>query len=72
MSEGELKKRIRKCIPDYFKETEEDNAITWAIDEAKKDLEKGSHRSWISPDEPKPPITYICIEYEKWKKWFGT
>ena len=40
MFEGELKKRIRNCIPDYFKQTDEDNAITWALDEAKKDFPK--------------------------------
>lgn len=82
MSEGKFTKRIQTRVeklgedqswsPSYYHGL--DDAKEEALEvvaEAKHELEADSYFSWVSPEEPKPAIKYIAIEYKKWQKWFG-
>jgi len=85
MTEGEFEKRIDKIFPKIENLEGDGRALRdldpeakfvmgkWfkLIDEAKKELEQDSYKSWVSPAEPKPAIKYICIKHEKFVKWFG-
>jgi len=68
---GEFEKRLVKIFDKYETDDDQSCAISFLIEEAKKELKEGSHVSWVSPNEPKPAIKYICIEYDKFLRWFG-
>ena len=59
---GLFEKRLKKGLPDYFRETDNDNFITRMIDEARKEFEAVVGRS----AEEHGYKTAILI-----KKWFG-
>jgi len=85
--EGELEKRIvlLKKRTNLFKEDVQnwipiemsedwkyiEEYILGILKEAKKELQISSYISWVSPYESKPAIKYICIEHDKFIKWFG-
>jgi len=72
--EGELQKRIRECMPGYFFETDGDNAISQAIDSAKKEFLMIFNDNKI-PEEIDDLSDYMsdnALDIKDWfKKWFS-
>ena len=80
MSEGELKKRLQAFFDACSMTTiETDFGILFCrvvpndpfmfdfIDEAKKDMLENYHNLGEHHTQP----DFVCIDYKKWKKWFG-
>ena len=70
-SEGELKKQ-KGALFTILEDLETQNIImdkhssfSPIIDEAKKDLLEGHIIDTVTPYD------FVCIDYKKWKKWFG-
>ena len=66
MSKGELKKRIKEALPDWWEQTGGDNYIVWALDEAETEFPKLSKKA-NTADRILHSIE--CLEWVE--KWFG-
>jgi len=63
VSEGELKKRFKEALPDWWRQTEGANAVTWALDEAKKEFPDAFNNYNLAK-------SHVAIKV--WfTKWFG-
>lgn len=77
MINGELKKRAKYCLPDWFEQTNNDNYLTQSIDEAKKEFPV---RLKVPEFMKFAPETFGCpwsmkevVEIKDWlERWFGS
>jgi hypothetical protein len=72
LTRGKLYDVAKGCLPDWFRQTDDANALTQTFDEAKKEFEQLG-RLLKEPDMPNMTREFqVLLCWNEWKiKWFG-
>ena len=62
---------MKKSLPDYFRETEDDNFITWMFDEAKKEFPKQVYQDKYGMKHMRTSFETMEEMTNWFEKWFG-